>query len=528
MTTKLATYTRIRGQDQTQYASDQPSVNPARFTDVLGTYPVTSKEGVRAACIAAQEALPQWRSTPAPLRGNLIHNLSLLVTENKATLARWLTREIGKPYAEALGSVQEVIDTCQFFVSEGRRLYGQTIPSEMADKRLFTYRRPIGVCGIITAGNFPLAVPAWYVIPALLCGNTIVWKPSEDAPILSYLFCQLIEKAGFPPGVFNLVLGDGPTTGAALVDMVPEGLIDKIGFTGSSRIGQWIGQVTGAHFQAACLELGGKNPLVVTEDANLDLAVEGALWSAFGTAGQRCTSLGVLIVQERIYEHFMERLLARVAQMVIGDPMDPTVTYGPMISQRFLHNLLTFQKTLLAPHHTVLTPTQGQISRANPWPKFQGDPDQGYFAHPVIVAGVQKSDALYREETFGPMVAAVSYTDLEEALHWANDHGYGLSSAIYTRNSAQAFYFQDHIRAGMVSINNTTSGAEAHMPFGGNGRSGNGSRQSGIWVLDQFTRWQGVNWDFSDRLQRAQIDTVYAGGDTGFRVPDCDVAALSP
>jgi alpha-ketoglutaric semialdehyde dehydrogenase len=209
----VVAYTRISGVDQTQYPSERPSVNPANCQDILGTYSVTPKEGVREACQVAKEAFKTWRTVPAPIRGNFIHNLGLLLAENKITLAQWLTREVGKPYREALGDVQEAIDTCQFFTGEGRRLYGQTIPSEMGNKRLFTYRRPMGVCGIITAGNFPVAVPSWYIVPALLCGNTIVWKPSEDAPVLSYFFCQLIEKAGFPPGVFSMVLGDGATTG---------------------------------------------------------------------------------------------------------------------------------------------------------------------------------------------------------------------------------------------------------------------------------------------------------------------------
>ncbi|WP_287131070.1 aldehyde dehydrogenase family protein [Candidatus Cyanaurora vandensis] len=519
MSQPIRTYTRIQNQDQTQYPPERVSVNPARFEDEVGLYPITPLAGVKQACEAARQAFPSWRKVPAPLRGNLIYNLGQLVSANKTVLASWLTREVGKPYSEALGSVQEVIDTCQFFVSEGRRLYGQTVPSEMADKRLFTYRRPVGVCGIITAGNFPIAVPAWYVVPALLCGNTVVWKPSEDAPVLSYLFCQLVEKAGFPPGVFNMVLGDGATTGAALVSMVSAGLVDKIGFTGSTAVGQRIGRVAGENLQVPCLELGGKNPLVVTERANLELAVEGALWSAFGTAGQRCTSLGVLIVQERIYEEFIARLLERTAAMVIGDPTDPSITYGPLISKRFLDNLLAFQKNQIQAHHQVLTPTIGQITRENPWPNFVGDPAAGYFAHPVLVGGARREDVLYQEETFGPLVAAVSYGELEEALDWANGHGYGLSSAIYTQDPAEAFYFQENIQAGMVSINNTTSGAEAHMPFGGNGRSGNGSRQSGVWVLDQFTRWQGVNWDFSNQLQRAQIDTIYSPGDLDYRVP---------
>src|SRR5439155_6633173 len=252
------------------------------------------------ACEVARAAQARWASVPAPVRGRAIQQIGRLVESNKEALARLITREIGKPYAESMGEVQEVIDTCTFFLGEGRRLYGQTVPSEMPDKQLFTFRMPVGVAAIITAGNFPVAVPSWYLIPALVCGNSVVWKPAEYASASAEAFAQLILHGGLPSGVFNLVLADGPTTFEGLETALYEGLVDKVGFTGSSEVGRRIGELCGRHLVAPCLELGGKNPLVVMPDAALELAVEGALFSGFGTAGQRCTSLGTAIVHESV------------------------------------------------------------------------------------------------------------------------------------------------------------------------------------------------------------------------------------
>ena len=494
------------------------STNPSRLDDVVAEVSLASSEQVVQAFRAATAAQPAWADTPAPVRGRVIAQIGRLVEANSEALAALITREVGKPMAESRGEVQEIVDTCDFFLGEGRRLYGQTVPSEMRDKQLFTFRVPVGVAGIITAGNFPVAVPSWYLVPALLCGNTVVWKPAEYAAALGDALTRLFVAGGLPPGVLNTVHCDGPTTYDGVAAALEQGLVQKVGFTGSSEVGVRIGELCGRHLQNPCLELGGKNPLVVMPDADLDLAAEGALFSGFGTAGQRCTSLGVAIVHDDVHAAFLERLLHRLDRAVLGDPTQD-VLYGPMLSERFLQG---YEKWLgeLQPHHEVHGPT-GRITASNPRPGFLGDPDAGVFAHPVVVTGVTAADALYRHETFGPIVPVMRCSDFEQAVQLANGHGYGLSSAIYTSSAQTAFRFRARVSAGMLSVNNSTSGAEAHLPFGGNGKSGNGSRQSGIWVLDQFTRWQSMNWDFAGKLQKAQMDTESgstASPDSGFRL----------
>lgn len=499
----------ISGQAITSEKDLFQSLNPANMTDVVGTFSSADKELCEDACRAARRAFSSWSATPAPVRASVLQNFGQLIEKNKVALAQLVTREMGKPMREALGDVQEAIDTCHFFVSEGRRLYGHTVPSEMPLKELFTYRRPVGVFACITAGNFPVAVPAWYFVPALLCGNTCVWKPSEDSPEISHAFYKLLMAAGLPQGVFNVVFGTGAATGQALVELIDAGLIDKVGFTGSTEVGRHIGEVCGRNLQSPCLELGGKNPMVVTPDANFDAALHGALWSAFGTAGQRCTSLGNLIVHESIKKDFVEQLLERTSKIKIGDPKLTDIMYGPMINQKFLNNHLNNIENLVQKHHTIRTPKNSRISESNNWEQFQGDAKNGLYVMPTIVDNVLPTDDIYRTETFGPLINVMTYSTLDEAIELANGTGYGLSSSIYTTQMESAYRFKTEIKAGMTSINNSTTGAEAHLPFGGNGKSGNGSRQSGIWVIDQFTRWQSVNWDVSGKLQLAQMDTDY-------------------
>ncbi len=496
------------------------SSNPANTADELGRFAVATADQVRSACLKSAEAFAQWKKVPAPVRAGVIANFGKLLESNKEALSQIMTREIGKPIKEARGDVQEAIDTCNFFVSEGRRLYGMTVPSEMPNKELSTYRRPIGVFACITAGNFPVAVPSWYFVPALVSGNTCVWKCPEDAPLTSYYFAQLLSKAGCPDGVFQVLFGGGAkSTGEFLVDMVNDKLIDKFGFTGSSVVGQRIGEVCGRNLISACLELGGKNPLVVMEDANVELAVEGALWSGFGTAGQRCTSLGNLIVHQSLYEPVVKRLLQRIQTIAIGDPQNEQNFYGPMISEKFMNSHLEHFDSLIEPHHEVITELNGRITSKQMWPNWRGgDPDAGYFCFPTVVTGVKATDRIYDTETFGPLFNVMECRDLDEAIQLANGTGYGLSSAIYTENPQYIHQWKEEISAGMTSINNSTSGAEAHLPFGGNGKSGNGSRQSGIWVIDQFTRWQAVNWDLSGKLQLAQMDTGYIEADLDWRL----------
>ncbi|HET7234988.1 MAG TPA: aldehyde dehydrogenase family protein [Actinomycetota bacterium] len=493
--------------------------NPARLDEVVAEARLGDATTFVEACRSAREAQPGWARTPAPIRGRAIQQLGRLVEDNAEALARIITREIGKPIREARGSVQEVVDTCNFFVSEGRRLYGMTVPSELPDKQLFTFRNPVGVAAIVTAGNFPVAVPSWYLVPALLCGNAVVWKPAEYAPATSEALAQLFLHAGFPPGVFNLVLADGASTFEGLERALGEGVVDKAGFTGSSEVGRRIGELCGRHLQTPCLELGGKNPLVVMPDADLDLAVEGALFSGFGTAGQRCTSLGTAIVHASIHDDFLSRYARAVETAAIGDPFED-VLYGPMISSRFCDRFLGWLDWV-QPHHALHGSSgTGRITAANPREGFVGDPEAGLFVHPTIVDGVTADDDLYKQETFGPIVGVATFEDFDEAIALANGHGYGLSSSIYTNDPKTVFRFREAISAGMVSVNNSTSGAEAHLPFGGNGRSGNGARQSGVWVLDQFTRWQAMNWDYSGRLQKAQMDVADVVADPAFRLTE--------
>ncbi len=492
------------------------STNPAKLDEVVGEVSYGDADTFVGAAEAARKAQASWADVPAPIRGRAIAHIGRLVEDNAEALARLVTAEIGKPYAEALGEVREIVDTCDFFLGEGRRLYGQTVPSEMADKQLFTFRKPVGTVAVITAGNFPVAVPSWYIVPALLAGNTIVWKPADYSPVVSNAFFELfVRGGGLPDGVLNLVHADGPGTYAGLERSLEQGLIDKVGFTGSSAVGREIGALTGRHLQTACLELGGKNPLLVTPSADLDLAVEGALFSGFGTAGQRCTSLGTVIVQESVHEEFLRRFTAAVAAARVGDPTRD-VLMGPLLDAKFAER---YEEYLgwIQPHHTVAGP-RGRITAENPRDGFVGDFAAGLYYHPVVVDGVRRGDAIFEQETFGPIVGVTTYGSLDEGIELANAPGYGLSSSIYTTDPKDAFTFRDRIGAGMVSINNSTSGAEAHLPFGGNGKSGNGSRQSGIWVLDQFTRWQSVNWDYSGRLQKAQMDTVELTPDTTYRL----------
>ena len=494
------------------------STNPARTSEVVADVALGDAGTFVDACRAARAAQVEWAKVPAPARGRVVASIGRLVEENKEALARLVTREVGKPYAEALGEVQEIIDTCDFFIGEGRRLYGQTVPSEMPDKQLFTFRVPVGVAAIITAGNFPVAVPAWYLVPAVLCGNAVVWKPAEYAPALGDAMARLFIAGGLPDGVLNVVQAEGAEAFAGLERALEERLVDKVGFTGSTAVGAEIGALCGRHLQSPCLELGGKNPLVVMDDADLDLAVEGALFSGFGTAGQRCTSLGTAIVQDGVHDEFLARLDAATRAAPVGDPSED-VLFGPMLSERFAEGFESRALALIEPHHEVSGSTAtGRIGPDAPREGFVGDPEAGLFYHPTIVSNVRREDAIYGTETFGPIIGVMRFSDFDEAVELANGHGYGLSSSIYTTSPLHALRFRERVSAGMLSINNSTSGAEAHLPFGGNGRSGNGSRQSGIWVLDQFTRWQSVNWDYAGRLQKAQMDIVALEGDPGFRL----------
>lgn len=493
------------------------SKNPANLSEIVAKTSGSTSAQIISALERAKIAQRKWAAIPAPARGRVIANVGRLVEKNKENLSKLVTKEMGKVFKEALGEVQEVIDTCDFFLGEGRRLYGQTVPSEMPNKNLFTYRMPVGSVFIITAGNFPAAVPSWYLVPALLAGNSVVWKPSEFTPAVAQALTNLFHAGGIPEDLLITVVADGATTFEAMESGLAKGLINKIGFTGSTEVGRRIGAKAGEYVQSACLELGGKNPMVVMPDANLDLALDGALFAGFGTAGQRCTSLGTLWLHESIHDEFLARYSKIVESAKVGDPF-ADVLYGPMISEKYLENHLKHLEMIQSHHKVSGSTSTGRITKSNPRAGFVGDPESGVFAHPVIVSGLKFEDELYRTETFGPLVTVGKFKNLDEALDLSNGHGYGLSSAIYTRDPENVWRFREGISAGMVSVNNSTSGAEAHLPFGGNGKSGNGSRQSGIWVLDQFTRWQSMNWDWSNKLQKAQMDTVELAHNPDFKI----------
>ncbi len=495
------------------------SRNSSDLSDIVGEFPNATLDQVRDACIAARRASDPWKNTPAPIRGEIIGSIGAAIAREKEALSRLVAREMGKTLKEARGDVQEAVDTCHFFQSEGRRLYGQTVPSEMPRKELMTYRRPLGVAAIVTAGNFPIAVPSWKIIPALLTGNTIVWKPSEDSPACSFAFAKLCEEAGLPTGVLNIVFGGGAGgAGEYLVQMMDERRLNKFAFTGSTAVGRKIGEVAGRNLITPTLELGGKNPLVVMADADIENAVAGALWASYGTGGQRCTSCGNIIIDAPVYDAFRDRFVAAVKALKIGDPLKhPDVLYGPFINERFFRSWEKHYQLGKADGATLIY-GKGRITADSRPDGFIGNPDAGFYGWPTIWEGVTPQMKLFQTEVFGPTINLVKVNGIEEAIAAANTADYGLSSAIYTNNREWAYQFKQRIQAGMTSINNSTTGAEAHLPFGGIKGSGNGTRESGIWVIESYTYWQAVNDDISGKLQLAQMETGYIEPKPAFSV----------
>ena len=504
---------RVRGYNiingELRLASDGStfeSRSPARLEDCLGEFPQSTREDVHDALRAARDSFATWSSTPAPTRGQIIGNMGRLLMEYKDDIVRVETREIGKTLKESAGEVQEAIDTCLFFQSEGRRLYGQTVNSELPDKELFTYRRALGVCGIINACNFPAAVPFWKMIPAIMCGNTCVWKSPQDSPLLSFMLTRIMHEAGLPNGVINLIHGRGSGAGQFLVDSADEGMVNKISFTGSTAVGKMIGETCGRNLVSCSLELGGKNPLVVMPSANIDNAVEGAYWAAFGTAGQRCTSLGNLIVHKDVYDEFMTKFMAKVEETRIGDSLrQEEVLYGPMLSEKYAEDFLIGLEMCESDGATKLW-GEGRVTNERKPANFLGDASEGVYMWPHVYSGVTEDMECFHEEIFGPVVTVVKANDFDHALHLSNASPYGLSSACYTNDRLEAYRFKTGIKAGMTGINNSTTGAEAHLPFGGVKGSGNGTRESGIWVIEAYSYWHAVNDELSGKLQLAQMD----------------------
>ncbi len=470
------------------------SVNPARKSEVIGTFQRSGQEDIVAAVDAAARAARTWREVPAPERGEMLYTVARLLEERKEELAQLMTREMGKVLKEARGDVQEAIDMAKYIAGEGRRYFGQTVPSELRQKFCMTVRQPLGVVGLITPWNFPIAIPSWKLLPALLCGNAVVLKPAEDTPACATRLVEVFIEAGVPRGVLNLVTGYGQEAGQPLLD---DPRVAAISFTGSSEVGRFIGATCGQNLKRVSLELGGKNAIVVMGDADLDLVLDGAVWGGFGTTGQRCTASSRLIVERPLLREVQERLVARAEALAVGDGLRPEVEVGPLINGKQLERVHGYTGIGRAEGARVLT--GGRILSEGEW----GD---GFFYAPTVFGDVDPRMRVAQEEIFGPSVSVIPADSFENALEIANGTRYGLSLAIYTRDVNRAFRAIDSLEAGIVYVNAPTIGAEIQLPFGGIKGTGNGHREAGTTAIEQFSEIKSVFVDYSGTLQRAQID----------------------
>jgi alpha-ketoglutaric semialdehyde dehydrogenase len=470
--------------------------NPADTREVVGNFQDSDERDVAAAVAAAHKAYAHWRLVPAPKRGEILFKAAQLLVERKEQCARDMTREMGKVLQETRGDVQEAIDMCFFMAGEGRRLYGQTTPSEMPNKFQMSVRQPLGVCGLITPWNFPMAIPSWKILPALIVGNTVVIKPASDTPLSVLNLVQCLLDAGVPDGVVNIVTGGGGKVGEPLMRH-PD--VKVISFTGSTEIGSRVARVGAEGMKHVSLEMGGKNPMIVMDDANLDLVVEGALWGAFGTSGQRCTATSRLIAHRAVVGELTERLGASAERLVIGNGLDAKSQMGPSINQGQLETVMEYVR--IGQGEGAQLVCGGR--RLN-----DGALAHGYFHQPTIFADVKRSMRIAQEEIFGPVLSIIPVESLAEAIDVANDVPFGLSSAIYTADVNAAFQAMRDLYTGIVYVNAPTIGAEIHLPFGGTKGTGNGHREGGTQVLDVFSEWKSIYVDFSGDLQRAQIDNA--------------------
>jgi aldehyde dehydrogenase (NAD+) len=469
------------------------SRNPADTTDIIGRFQQGTAADVAMAVRAADTAGGLWRRTPAPKRGEIMYAFAALMAQHKERLARAMTREMGKVIAEARGDVQEGIDIAFLMAGEGRRMFGDTVPSELPDKWAMSIRQPIGIAGIITPWNFPIAIPCWKMMPALVAGNTVVFKPASDTPHCATLLVELMAEAGFPAGTVNLVTGTGAEVGDAIVDNAD---VSVISFTGSSATGRHIAAHAGRKLKRLSLELGGKNAIVVMGDADLDLATDGILWSAFGTTGQRCTAASRVVVQHSAVDALLERLEARARRLRLGSGLDEGVDVGPLINAAAVDKVAGYVGIGRGEGELVLG---GEPAR-------DGELARGHFFSPTIFRDVAPMDRIAQEEIFGPVLSVIPVDDYQGAVTAVNQTRYGLSSSIFTSDANTAFRAMRDLETGIVYVNAGTTGAETHLPFGGWKETGNGHREAGHAALDTFTEWKAVYVDFSGRLQRAQID----------------------
>ncbi|HEX6965974.1 MAG TPA: aldehyde dehydrogenase family protein [Gemmatimonadaceae bacterium] len=471
------------------------NINPADTGDIIGRFPKSGLEDVERAVASAKQGFELWRRTPAPQRGDVLRKAGDLLVARKDEIADLMTREMGKPLTETRGDVQEGIDTAYYAAAEGRRLFGHTVPSELRAKWAMSYRRPIGIAGIITPFNFPMAIPTWKIFPALLCGNSVVFKPAEDVPHTATVFVEVLLEAGLPPQVIQLVHGLGETVGAAIVEH-PE--VPLISFTGSTATGSLVGETCGRMHKRLSLEMGGKNAQIVLDDADLDLALEGVLWGAFGTTGQRCTATSRLIVQKGVHDEFIERLSDRVRALTLGDGRKQGTDVGPLINEAALEKVKCYIDIGRSEGAELVL--GGERARGKAL-------DKGWFFQPTIFTGVKAGSRLEQEEIFGPVLSVIRVDSADEAFRVNNDVKYGLSSSVYTRDVNLAFRALNDLDTGITYINAPTIGAEAHLPFGGVKQTGNGHREGGWEVYEFYSETKVGYVDFSGTLQRAQIDT---------------------
>jgi acyl-CoA reductase-like NAD-dependent aldehyde dehydrogenase len=468
--------------------------NPADTSEVVGVFADSGPEDVERAVGAAREAYPGWRALPAPKRGEILFRAAELLVRRKEDLARDMTREMGKVLDETRGDVQEAIDMTYYMAGEGRRQFGQTTPSEMPDKFQMSVRQPVGVAGLITPWNFPIAIPSWKMMPALVLGNTVVIKPATDTPLSVAHLVSILDEAGLPRGVVNMVTGSGSRVGTPLMSHRDVGIVS---FTGSTDVGRKVSEACAPGFKHCHLEMGGKNVIMVMDDARLDLAVEGALWGGFGTTGQRCTAASRLVVHKAVYAELVERFVAGARGLRVGNGLDPKTHMGPCINEGQLHTVESYVKIGREEGAKLLTGGHRLSS---------GEHAKGFFHEPTVFGDCDPKMRVAREEIFGPVVSVVPVGSLEEAIEVGNSVEYGLSASIYTQDVNKAFRAMRDLYTGIFYVNAPTIGAETHLPFGGTKSTGNGHREACVQALEVFSEWKSIYVDFSGRLQRAQID----------------------
>jgi aldehyde dehydrogenase (NAD+) len=468
--------------------------NPADRDDLIGLFQQSTPADAEEALAAASDAYTRWRLVPAPRRAEVLFRAAQIIEARKEEMARDMTREMGKVLEETRGDVQEAIDMTYFIAGEGRRQYGQTVPSELRDKFAMSVRQPLGVCSIITPWNFPMAIPSWKIMPALVCGNTVVFKPATLTPLSAANFVKVLEEAGVPRGVVNMVTG-GADVGTLLSQHDD---VRVVSFTGSTAVGRTVNQNAAAGFKKVHLEMGGKNVIVIMDDADLELAVEGCVWGGFGTTGQRCTAASRVVVHERVHDTFLEEFTRRVRELRVGDGLEAGVQMGPSVSEGQLATVRDYVRIGKEEGARLVTGGHALTSGAHA---------RGWFHEPTIFADVDPRMRIAREEIFGPVVSVIRCRSLDEAIGIGNDVPYGLSASIYTRDINKAFVAMRDLYTGIFYVNAPTIGAEVHLPFGGTKATGNGHREAGTAALDVFSEWKSVYVDFSGRLQRAQIDT---------------------